>query len=61
MCEQTCADWQVFRDADVSGSYWVACRQRVNGLPLIWEPFPTHAEAIAYADRMAQTNQGGAS
>ena len=59
MAEQTCKGWQVFRDADVSGSYWVACRQRVDGLPLIWEPFPTHAEAICYADHHARTTKNG--
>lgn len=59
MGEQTCKDWQVFRDADDSGSYWVACRRRTPAMPLIWEPFPTHAEAIAYADNLARTTKNG--
>lgn len=58
MSEQTCKYWQVFWDADESGHYWVAFRRCTPDLPLVWEPFPTHAEAIAYADKHARTNQG---
>lgn len=59
MTEQTCKDWQVFWDADDSGSYWVACRRRTPALPLVWEPFDTFAEAIRYADHHARTTKNG--
>lgn len=42
----------VFREAEDS---WVSA----NGYHSKWERFPTHAEAIAYADRAARTTKNG--
>ena len=44
--------WEVIRDQYDFG--WLV----YNADTTYEEAFPTHAEAIAYADRMARTNQG---
>lgn len=49
--------WEVWQDG---WGDWIAFCEDSDGMFETHE-FKTHAEAIAYADRMARTNQGDAS
>jgi len=47
--------WEVWQDA---WGQWMAYRYDGKAADYEFAEFPTHAEAIEYADRMARTNQG---
>lgn len=50
MSDRTPRPWRVERVTDWGGTYWFARRGE-----LLMGSFPTHAEAITYADRQART------